>query len=364
MDAQRPLKVLVAAGGTGGHLFPARHIAQALKAENPESQIEFIGSGRPLEEKIIDSQGFRRHVIETAGVKGLGTKGMLKFALSFPQAVCSVSRLLSSFQPDVVIGVGGYVTVVPVLLAALRGIPTMIHEAEIHPGMANAFLARFVKRITVSFAQATIRPASKVVVTGQPVRAEMKRFLSQPPHLPEKPRKLLVVGGSLGARAIDQGMCDISPYLAEQGFVIVHQTRPESRDQVERVYQEAGVSAHVLSFIDQIDDAYAEADIIIARAGASTVMELTVVNRPVIFVPFPFAQDDHQTRNAQVLVEQGKALLIAEGVGFSERLRGALEELLTPGVYHRMVERPVTNRTIDAASHIATLCRSLCGDPG
>jgi UDP-N-acetylglucosamine--N-acetylmuramyl-(pentapeptide) pyrophosphoryl-undecaprenol N-acetylglucosamine transferase len=355
---KKKLAILIVAGGTGGHLFPARLIAQAFQESSSDAQIEFIGTGRPLEAQIIDSQGFKRHVVASAGINGRGILGILQFIVTLPSSLLKTRAILREFKPDAVIGVGGYVTVIPLLMAALNRIPTLIHEAEIHPGMANKLLGRFVDQISVSFQQAEIGPRSKVFYAGQPLRSEMKALLNAAPYCPSTIKKILIIGGSLGAKRLDIGFIEIAPTLAQYGVEIWHQTRPEMLDEVLAAYQATKLNANVVSFIDNIADAYRWADIVVARAGASTVMELTVLGRPVIFVPLP-ARGDHQLLNARVLEDQGKALVVEQGERFSERLLNALKSLLEANTYREMSSRPVQGRNVDGAERIVSAVLAL-----
>ena len=360
---RKQLSILIVAGGTGGHLFPARLIAQAFKDRAPDARIEFIGTGRPLEAQIIDTHGFKRHVVASAGVNGRGILGIVQFFLTLPISIYQTFSILKDLKPDAVIGVGGYVTVIPLLLAALKGIPTLIHEAEIHPGMANKFLGKFVNKISVSFQQARIGPSKKVFYAGQPLRTEMKDFVNAEPHCPDRICKILVIGGSLGAKAIDHGFMEIAAALAQQGVEMWHQTRPENLHQVQAAYKAAMLNAKVFSFIENIAEAYSWADITVARAGASTVMELTVLGRPAIFVPLP-ARGDHQLLNARVLEGQGKALVVEQGEGFSERLLNALKRLLDVSAYREMSIRSVQGRNVDGAERIVSAVLGMVDAPG
>ncbi len=362
---EKNIRVLIAASGTGGHLFPALHIARALVKEGEQSgshnqgekfslNVEFIGSGRPLEERLIDGNGFRRHVINIVGVKRRGLKGWLEFALLLPGAALKVWRLLGSYRPHVVIGVGGYVSVLPVVMARLRGIFTWIHECELKPGLANALLAWFANRISVSFEQAKVPCTWKVVYTGMPVREGLKEIREKGITV-QRPSKLLVVGGSQGAKALDDAFWCLAPWLKEEGIEVWHQCRQENVDTVMSRYYSCGVACRVEGFIDNPVEAYDWAHIVLCRAGASSVMEVGVINKPAIFVPYPFAQGGHQKANAMTLVSQGKALLVEEGGDdFVPRLKDALSTLLNPANYQAMLATPHAERSTAAASLIAS----------
>ena len=351
--ATRPLRFLVAASGTGGHLIPALHIVQALQAAAPGCVVEFIGAGRPLEEKIIIGNGFVRHIVSSAGIKRRNILGPLQFLIRLPRALRQISALYRAFKPDVVIGVGGYVSVLPVVVARFKGIPTWTHEAELHPGLANKVLGFFADRMSISFPETKLRGRVKTEYTGHPVRPELAQ-VDKDAVRADAPSRLLVLGGSQGARGLDQSVSEIAPLLAEKGVEVVHQCRPDSMEFVMNSYRASKVKASVVPFIDDMVGAYQWSDVIISRAGASSVAEIACVNRPTIFVPYPFQQGTHQTDNARSLVAAGKALLVEENEPeFGRRLREALAQLLNRDTFLAMKTRPGASRGLDAAGRIA-----------
>ncbi len=348
----RPKIILIAASGTGGHLLPAVQIAKSLKAQDPGVIVEFIGSGRPLETKLVDGAGFKRHVLFAVGVKGLGPLGFLRFILTFPRTFIQVWRLLSMTRPVAVVGVGGYVSVLPVILASLRGVPTWIHEAELKPGMANGLLCWFARRISVAFEAAQIPCKGKVLYTGHPIRQDLREVHQHARSVP--PKHLLVLGGSQGAAALDRSVPELCSLLGPAGIEVRHQCRPENVDQVTSAYRRGGLPASVVPFIEDMREAYLWADLVICRAGAGTVMEIEAVNLPAIFVPFPFAQGNHQLANAQTLEAKGKALVVEEGPDFGNRLTETVVKLLDPAFYRRVLEGKADTRSFDAARQIAS----------
>lgn len=350
---KKPIRLLVAASGTGGHIIPALHIVRAVRLIEPLSAIEFIGSGRPLEEKLIIGNGYPRHVVRLSGVKNRGLKGILQFAFRLPVAAVQLLSLFRRFRPDVVVGVGGYASVLPVVLARLLGIPTWIHEAELHPGLANKVLAYFADRISVVFGNTLIKGRAQVVVTGHPVRQELVRVDSTSVR-DDAPSRLLILGGSQGARGLDEAVSTIAPVVRERGVEVVHQCRGDQMDLVVNSYRAEGVKASVVPFIDDMAGAYEWADVIVSRAGASSVAEIGCVNRPALFVPYPYQTGTHQSDNAQVLVAQGKALVVEETQpNFPVRLKAALEHLLSRSEYLAMKARPHESKGLQAASRIA-----------
>lgn len=354
----RPFRALIAASGTGGHLLPAVYIAQALRRRAPEAEILFVGSGKPLEGEIIDKAGFSRRAIRIVGLKHRGIKGAFEFLGLLPSATLEVWSLLREFSPHVVIGVGGYATVLPIILGRMRGVRTWIHEAERRPGMANYALSFIAERVSVAFHDAAIPCASKKVFTGQPVRSEIAAMRSEEREVPSPPRHLLILGGSQGAQALDQLGEVLAPWFGSIGLKIYHQCRAENQAALTSAYQASGVLHRVESFIQDLVPAYRWADLVLCRAGAGTIMEIGVVNLPTIFVPYPHAQGNHQLANARVLADVGKAVIEEEGEDFTVRIRRAIEKLIDPHEYMAMKARPLVGRPVDAADEIARRCVS------
>jgi UDP-N-acetylglucosamine--N-acetylmuramyl-(pentapeptide) pyrophosphoryl-undecaprenol N-acetylglucosamine transferase len=342
--------ILIAAGGSGGHIFPAIHVAKAILIQNPRAKISFVGTGRPLEEKLIGGAGFTLDTIKVTGLVGRGLKGVFQFVCNLPGGIWSVLRLIRSKKPDMVFGFGGYGSVLPVLVARLMGIQTWIHEAEASPGLANRFLGSISHRISTAFPNKHFA-VKKVIHSGHPVRADLLN-VNKIKKL-GSPAKILIVGGSQGARALDIAVIELAPRLNSLNIEITHQTRPENLGAVELALKNAGVRAKVVNFIQDMAKAYDESDIIIARSGAGTVAEIAVVNRPSIFVPLPSSQGGHQLVNAEVLASIGKAKIVKEGEGFSENLFLTLKELLVPSCFDRMIEAPGSGQPLDAATVIA-----------
>ncbi len=344
------MRFLIAASGSGGHLLPAVFIAKALQELEPTAEIRFVGSGRPLEAKVIDSRGFQRYIVPISGIKGLGIAGALKFLFRMPASVVKVWRILRDFKPDVVIGVGGYVSVFPVLLARLRGIATWIHEAEMHPGMANEFLGRISSKVSLAYMDTRIGTAESRVFTGHPVRPEMKQVT---PPTQTAPQHLLILGGSQGALALDRAMINLADEVAKLGLAVQHQSRPDQIEALTSAYDAAGVTAKVFSFTDDMVAAYSWSDLIVARSGAGSVLEVGVSGRPAIFVPLPNSQGDHQIRNAESLSKTGRAVVVLEGDGFEKRLFNAVKECVAQKRYREMVDSIWPERPLEAARAIA-----------
>lgn len=329
-------RILIAAAGTGGHLFPALYLAQAFKEEEPNCEVQFVGVGRPLESKILDSAGFKRSTLRIEGVRGRGLLHLMRWFRDLPKPILDCWRIFQQFKPDIVVGVGGYVSVVPVIMARILGIKSWIHEAEAQLGLANKLLILFANQISLAYPTTKVSLPSRARYTGHPLRPQLKQelFLSNR----KKRSRLLVVGGSQGAAALDRGMIELAPKLWEMGVrEILHQTRPENKDLVARAYESHGftvlnlervgsgrnstsaedscaarqVEARVVSFLSKIEEAYAWADVIIARTGAGTTRELLIVNRPTICIPFPSGHE--QLENAKILAAKGIGIIVEEG---------------------------------------------------
>ena len=356
-----PRRILIAASGSGGHILPAVFIARKLRKISSSHSILFVGSGRPLEEKLIDENGFERVVIPVKGVQSRSLIAVARMLLSLPGAFIRTWRLFKVFRPQVVIGVGGYVSVMPVIVAALRGIPSWIHEAEARAGVANRFLAFFSTRISLAFEDAEIPCKRKTVFTGHPVRDELIA-VAEDNVIADRPTHLLVVGGSQGARALDKALGALASFLKARGIEVWHQCRAEDKPELDMAYSKASLSVQTASFIEDMSAAYRWAHIIISRSGAGSVMELGIVGRPCILVPFPFSQGGHQKSNAMILVRQGKALICEEGEGFEDRLRAAILELLNPEIWREMLERSSDRRALGAALAIAAGSLDLVKD--
>lgn len=321
------MRLLLAGGGTGGHLFPAVALAQRLLATDAKAQVQFVGTAQGIEARVLPQLGLPLETIDISGFVGKGWGG--KLAL-IPQLVGSFNqslRILDRFRPEVVVGVGGYASG-PVLLAAKwRRLPTLIHEQNAYPGLTNRLLGGWVDRVCLSFTEAdSAFHRGRTVLTGNPLRPGMEDC---PPPGGDQPT-LLVFGGSRGARAINDAMLAALPALLPlQPLHIVHQTGAEDLERVRRGYREAGwENADVLPFIEDMATAYARAHLVVCRAGATTLAELTACGRPAILIPYPHAAADHQTANARALARKGAALLLAQPELTGDRLARLAGDLL------------------------------------
>ncbi len=312
----RSKKILIAASGSGGHLLPALYIAEEFQKLLPDSKIEFCGSGRPLEEKLIGRRGYPINIIPIVGVSRRGLLGKLEFIFKLPWAFIKTLYLIFRFQPDLVLGVGGYISVLPIILGKVAFAKTVIHEAELHPGMANRYLSYFADLATLANPETQFPGTVTKAYTGQPLNPKLFN-LSYP--FPKDLKRILILGGSQGANKLDLGIAGLADFFAAQGIAIKHQSRPENIDHLKSVYQQKNIEAEVFSFSDDIPTLYQWADLIITRSGLNTVRELELIGKPAIFVPLPKAPE--QRENAEVYQRQ----FLAEVVSESEQLSSDLE---------------------------------------
>ena len=330
------MRIIITGGGTGGHLFPGIALASALQERYPGCEILFIGTQRQLDKKTLAGFDFQQKSIACMGLKGTGLRHRTRSLLSLPAAVLESWKIIKAFQPDLVFGVGGYVTG-PVLLAArLRSVPTCIHEQNSVPGLANRMISCFVSRVFVSIPGDYPFPKQKIVVSGNPVRREIlaaaqHRRRESGSERKKRPLTLLVMGGSLGAHRINMLMLEVAARFDEQQkkvLQLIHQTGTADEEKVRQGYTAAGVRAEVGAFFSDMASLYSRADLVLARAGATSLAELSVMGLPAILIPYPYAADDHQAGNAEYYVARGGAVMYRESELDSEKLDKILSQLL------------------------------------
>ena len=304
------MRIVIAGGGTGGHVIPALAIAQQLKKQF-SAEVLFIGTARGIETRLVPQAGFPLELIQVGALKNVSLMTRAKTMFDLPRAIAASSRMLSEFDPEVVIGVGGYASGPAMVAAIRRRLPTLAFEPNVVPGFANRMIARWVSAAAVHFEE-TCQYFPHCRVTGVPVRAA---FFSIAPKTGGVPT-LLVFGGSQGARAINQAMTtteSLRGLLAKiPGIHVIHQTGQRDYDQVLAAYRQSGILSEVHKFIDDMPASFARADLLVCRSGASTVGEITAAGKPAIFVPFPAAADDHQNVNARALERAGAAVVVEE----------------------------------------------------
>ena len=394
------MRVIIAGGGTGGHVIPALAIAQQLKKQF-EAEVLFIGTARGIETRLVPQAGFPLELIQVGALKNVSLMTRAKTMFDLPRALWTAGRMLNDFRPDVVIGVGGYASGPAMLAAIRRRIPTLAFEPNVIPGFANRLVAHFVSAAAVHFEE-TCEYFRKAKVTGVPVREAFFKIAPKPPGTPV----LLVFGGSQGAHAINQAMIELTTTESLAGLRskipairIIHQTGQRDCEIVQAAYQKAGMlnaseapgaaldepssaspsssaatgirsnpplcfaSAEVHMFIDDMPAIFAKADLLVCRSGASTVGEITAAGKPAIFVPFPRAADDHQNVNARALERAGAAVVVEES---------KLEAAYLVETIAALLNDPARLRTMSAAAkslahpkaveEIAEIVRQLAGD--
>src|SRR5215813_13181374 len=302
------MRIIIAGGGTGGHVIPALAIAQQLKKQFA-AEVLFIGTARGIETRLVPQAGFPLELIKVGGLKNVSLMTRMKTMFDLPRALWISGRMMNQFQPDVVIGVGGYASGPAMFAAIRRKIPTLAFEPNVVPGFANRLVARWVSAGAVHF-QETCEYFPNCKVTGVPVREAFFRIAAKAGG----PPTLLVFGGSQGARAINQAMIESLPGLRDRipGLHIIHQTGQGDYEYVLAAYEKSGISHEVSKFIDDMPGTFARADLLVCRSGASTVAEITAAGKAAIFVPFPAAADDHQNVNARALERAGAAVVVEE----------------------------------------------------
>lgn len=326
-----PPRLMVVGGGTGGHVFPGVAVAEAWLRRVPDGEVVFVGSPRGMEARVIPQLGHPFVPVTARRLKNAGLKERLRSLISMPGAILNGLRVVKQHDPTAVLGVGGYISGPVVLAAALAGRPCAIAEQNAHAGLTNRILGRCVQRIFTAFPEAAARlPQRKIAMVGNPVR---QGFIDAIEGIEPagRSRNVLIVGGSQGARALNEKLPPALARLRAQmpDLAIRHQTGRDKDAPVRAAYDAAGLSdVSVEPFIDDMVQALEWADLVIGRAGATTVAELACVGRPALFVPFPHAADDHQTANARSLVEAGAALMAAEHTLTTDRLVELIGDLM------------------------------------
>jgi UDP-N-acetylglucosamine--N-acetylmuramyl-(pentapeptide) pyrophosphoryl-undecaprenol N-acetylglucosamine transferase len=366
---ERGVKTLmIAGGGTGGHIYPAIAIAREFVARDAARKVIFVGTQKGLEKTIVPKAGFPLEFIDVAGLKGMRGLNLLRNLTRLPLGFIQAWKHVGRHRPSVVLGVGGYSSG-PVLVAAkLRGVPTIIHEANAFPGLANRVLARWMTTVAVAFAEALPRLKRKDgVVTGNPIRKEFFD-LGNKPHEPATSNKqrLLIFGGSQGSRILNDAMTGALLFLArlKDTLEIVHQTGPNELEKVQAAYRQSAFgNARVVPYLDPIADEIAAADLVASRAGAMTIGELSALGRAAILVPFGAATNNHQELNARVVEKAGGAIVITEKELSPERLAAAISEVLAdPRRSERMGAAARRLAAPDATKSIVDLIEKIQAD--
>lgn len=343
------LRVVIAGGGTGGHLYPGIAVARELLTRRPDASVTFAGTASGIEARVIPREGFELDVIRSGGLKGKSIVGLIRGISLIPLGLIDAWRIVSRRRPGLVIGVGGYSSGPVVLTAALRGIPTMLLEQNAIPGLTNRLLAKVVRAAAVTYDSTTTFFGTKAFVSGNPVRAEFvnaARAVSPPEG---GVVAVLVFGGSQGAHAINMAMVEAAPVLAalDVPLRITHQTGERDLEVVKKGYDAAGLAAEVEPFLYDMGRRLAAADLVVCRAGATTLAELMASGKPSVLIPLPTATDDHQRKNAEAMAAQGAAELLlqadASGAALADRvarLARDVEARIAMGAAARRLSRP------------------------
>ncbi len=361
------MRLIVTGGGTGGHLFPALAVARGIQNSYIDGEVLFVGTGRHLDNRVLTEAGVTRKVINFSGVKGLGMSGVLHAGSRLPQALLQSLLIIRRFKPDLVFGVGGYVTG-PVLLAAkfLR-VPICIHEQNSVPGLANRLAGKLADRICISLPCKPSFAENKTELTGNPVREEILLAAQNRQEKEEREkqsRTLLILGGSQGARRLNELVLAAMRILHNKGerLRVIHQTGITDEQTIRNGYRQGGIEAEVASFFGDMADIYSRADLVISRAGATTLAELAVMGLPALLVPYPYAADDHQTTNAAYYVAGRGALMEPESELDGRKLAEKINCLVgNQNILKNMARAMRDLGRPQATDRIVALCADLAG---
>jgi UDP-N-acetylglucosamine--N-acetylmuramyl-(pentapeptide) pyrophosphoryl-undecaprenol N-acetylglucosamine transferase len=356
------MKVIIAGGGTGGHLFPGIAVAREIQRRHPGSEILFVGAEQGIETRIVPKEGFPLKTLPLGGIKGLSWFRKLRNLMATALGIRKAKQILGEFKPDAVIGVGGYASFPMLTAAILKRYPRLIMEQNSIPGLANRTLGRWVDFAAVTDPRTQSYFGPRAVVTGNPVRPEFKS-VARKNHVP--PYTILIFGGSQGAQSINRAVIEALDNLADwKGRLkFVHQTGERQLEEVKRAYVDKGVEADVRTFFNGFHEQYAAADLIISRSGATTVAEIKAAGRAAILVPFPFAADDHQTKNAKAMVDEQAAVLINSSELTGAQLADTIRNLLgNPDKLQELEANARRIAVLDAEERIVNLVERACSN--
>jgi UDP-N-acetylglucosamine--N-acetylmuramyl-(pentapeptide) pyrophosphoryl-undecaprenol N-acetylglucosamine transferase len=339
------MTILFAGGGTGGHVYPAIAIAEEIRKIDPKSRIVFAGTKKKIEARVVPQKGFEFHTIWISGFSRRLTLGNILFPVKVIVALFQSFFLIRSLKPDAVLGTGGYVSGPVVFIASLLGIPTIMHESNSYPGVTTRILASRVSLVFTTFdvTRKWLPPSAQVNVIGNPTREELSSISRKEGSAlfgldPEKPT-VLAFGGSLGAASINNAMKNVAEYAATNDVQIIWQTGESELLPSPEVMRHPNVK--IMKYVERMDCAYAAADLVVCRSGATTLAELTRLGKPAILVPYPYAAADHQTLNAGAMVESGAAVLIRDK-DVSEKLLPEIRSLLSDSARRQEMSRRST----------------------
>ena len=365
----QPVRVLIAGGGTGGHIIPALSIGEALRRRNPETEVMFLGSDRGIEREMLAGAGYKLEEFSLQGLPSRPTLGSVRAALAMYRAYRRIRRIIDEFQPKVLVGTGGYVTVPAVIAAHRAGVPVVLQEQNSVPGRANRFLARYASEIHVHFAESRrfFKDRAKLRLSGNPVRVRISegralRTLHNLRLYPDR-KTVLVLGGSQGAHSLNLAFIDmLDQFRGDRTVQFVVQTGKEDLRAVLDAVRTTGAKAVVRAFFNDMEEIYGIAHLVVARAGAMTISEISACGIPSILVPYPHAMDDHQTMNANALSSKGAAVLLPDRGLTGERLTEEIRKLLAdPKALRDMARNAFALSRPDAARRIAEAVEKLGG---
>lgn len=342
-------RLIISGGGTGGHIFPALAIANAIKARQPDADILFVGANGKMEMEKVSAAGYRIEGLDITGIERSLSPKNLMFPFRLLGSLLAARRIIKLHRPQVVVGVGGFASGPVLLVAQMMGIPTLIQEQNSFAGITNRWLGRRAKRICVAYpGMERFFPKEHILLTGNPVRKDILDLTGKRAeaishfNLDPAKRTLLVIGGSLGARSINLAISEHLKALAESGIQVIWQTGKVYSDKALEILHSLPDAAKVIqahAFIARMDLAYAASDAVLSRAGASSISELCIVGRASVLVPFPFAAEDHQTVNARSLAERGAAILIPDKEASGKAVKAALDLINDSGRCEEMAAK-------------------------
>lgn len=359
------MKILFAGGGTGGHLYSGIALAEEFLASgSKDREVLFVGTPAGMEKEIVPKNGYRLELIPVKPLKGRGMADRIKSLAQIPSSFLKARALLRKEKPDLVFGIGGYASGPVTLMAHFMGIPTAIIDQNSVPGMTNRILGKFVDHIFVCFenAKAFFKPA-KTFLSGNPVRKSFLDKLKNRNAFAPKPEgefNLLILGGSQGARSVNQAAVGAAAILKNEfpGLKIQQQAGKNDYESVKKAYAEKGIAAEVFDFVHNIHELYANADLIVCRAGAGTITEIEIMGKAAIYVPYPFAADDHQRFNAQEVIEHGAGKMILNSELSAERLAEEIKALIKNPIALELIRQNVQRL---AKPHAAQQILQKCG---
>lgn len=361
------MKVLIAGGGTGGHLFPGLALAEEFRKRDSNTEVVFVGTEYGIESRIIPREGYPIKFLRAEGIVGKSFFKKARAVAKLGLSVLDANRILNAVRPDLVIGVGGYASGAVVMVADFKSIPTMIHEQNSVPGLTNKILGRVARKICVTYHESLPSfPHGKTALTGNPIRARILRGDREAAcrlfSLERDMFTVFIFGGSSGASAINRTMVDALNHLSDlkEKVQFLHQTGDRDFEGIREAYRKAGVKGTVTPFIYQMAEAYAVADIVISRAGATTLAELTSLGKPAVLVPYPYSAGRHQEFNAMKLREMGASFVILESEIKGEILAGNIRKLYESGPLRAEMQK--ASRGLgrpDACSRIVDIAMSL-----